>query len=330
MASPRRPRYRGPRRPAMNLRPPPPAPGASSQVRGSVTSSPPTIGRAALLGNLVLISALWGSSFILLKTLTGVFPPFTVAAMRAGTATAAIALLFVATGRPLRPTRADLTALAVMGTLHGFLPNALVAYGVSGLGAGLAAMLQSATPLVTAVLAALFLPGDRLGPAQIAGVALGFAGVATVIGPEAIAGSNASLQPALAMLATTLCYAIGNIWVRRARPIAPERIAFGQQAGGFLGAMALSLAFEPWSNWARAPDYWLEAIVFGVVMSALPFTLFVRLIQRAGPVRATIVGYLVPIVATGLAIALLGETIAARQIAGAAIVIAGVWLVSRR
>jgi drug/metabolite transporter (DMT)-like permease len=132
------------------------------------------------------------------------------------------------------------------------------------------------------------------------------------------------------MLATTACYAVGNIWVRRAPPVAPERIALGQQAGGFAGALVLSLAFEPWSAWAQAPAYWFEAIVFGVLMSALPFTLFVRLIQRAGPIKATIVGYLVPVVATSLAIALLGETIATRQLVGAGIVIAGVWLVSRR
>ncbi len=295
-----------------------------------MTSPPPLVGRAALFGNLAVIATLWGSSFILLKMLAEVFPPFTVAALRAGTASVAIILMFLVTGRSLRPSRADLKAATVMGTLHGFFPNALVAYGVSGLGAGLAAMLQSATPLVTALLAAIFLPGDRLGPGQILGVALGFVGVAALIGPEAIMGGDAALRPALAMLATTFCYAIGNIWVRRAPPVAPERIALGQQAGGFAGALALSLAFEPLSAWAKAPAYWFEAIVFGVLMSALPFTLFVRLIQRAGPVKATIVGYLVPIVATSLAIALLGETIAPRQLAGAGIVIAGVWLVSRR
>ncbi|MBL8589228.1 MAG: DMT family transporter [Methylobacteriaceae bacterium] len=293
-------------------------------------SSKPTIGRAALFGNLALISLLWGSSFILLKALSATFPPFTVAALRAGAATLAIVLMFLATGRRLLPTRDDLVAAAVMGTLHGFLPNALVAYGVTGLGAGLAAMVQSATPLVTALLAAFFLPGDRLSPRQMAGVLLGFAGVGLVIGPEAIGGPAAALWPALAMLATTVSYAIGNIWVRRAPPIPPERIALGQQTGGFLGATVLSLVFEPWSGWTQAPAYWFEILIFGAVMSALPFTLFVRLIQRAGPVRATVVGYLVPIVATALAIALLGETIALRQIAGAAVVIAGVVLVTRR
>lgn len=295
-----------------------------------MSSSPPLVGRAALFGNLAVISLLWGSSFILLKVLADVFPPFTVAALRAGTATAAIVLMFLATGRSLRPTRADLKAAAVMGALHGFLPNGLVAYGVTGLGAGLAAMLQTATPLVTALLAAIFLPGDRLGVSQILGVALGFAGVAVVIGPEAVGGADAALWPALAMLATTISYAVGNVWVRRFPPMPPERIALGQQSVGFLGALALSLTLEPWSAWAQAPAYWFEALVFGVLMSALPFTLFVRLIQRAGPVRATVVGYLVPIVATGLAIALLGESIAPRQLVGAGVVLAGVWLVTRR
>ena len=95
-------------------------------------SPPPLVGRAALFGNLAVIATLWGSSFILLKMLAEVFPPFTVAALRAGTASVAIILMFLVTGRSLRPSRADLKAAAVMGALHGFLPNGLVAYGVAG------------------------------------------------------------------------------------------------------------------------------------------------------------------------------------------------------
>lgn len=290
----------------------------------------PPLPPLVLAGVLALVSLLWGGSFVLLKALTTAFPPFTVSALRGLVAACALAAFFVATGRRLLPDRADLKAAGVMGTLHGWLPNTLVAFAVTGLGAGLAAMLQSSAPLVTAMLAHLFLPTDRLAGRQWLGVGVGFLGVATLIGPEAISGSPAAALPALAMGGVALSYSIGNVWVRRCGAIAPERLALGQQSVGGLAAAALALLFEPWSSWRAVGEWWPHLLAFGALGSALPFTLFMWLIQRAGPVKATMVGYLVPLVAASLATLLLGETILPRQIAGAAVILAGVWMATRR
>ena len=284
----------------------------------------------ALIATLGVIALLWGGSFIVLKTLTSAFQPFTLSAMRGGVAACALALFFVATGRSLRPAGAELRAAGMMGTLHGWLPNVLVTFAVMGLGAGLAAMLQSSAPLVTALMAHAVLPSERIAGRQWIGVGLGFVGVVALIGPEAVSGSSASLAPVVAMAGVALSYALGNVLVRRYSAVAPERLALGQQAFGGLFAAALALAVEPWSAWSQARQWWPELIVFGALGSALPFTLFMWLIQRAGPVKATMTGYLVPLVAATLATLTLGEEILPRQMLGGAIILAGVWMVTRR
>lgn len=289
-----------------------------------------SISPAALAATLGVIALLWGGSFIVLKTLTDVFQPFTLAALRGGVAAGALAVYFLATGRSLRPSGADLNAARVMGTLHGWLPNALVAFAVTGLGAGLAAMLQSSAPLVTAVMAHAVLPSERIVGRQWFGVAIGFFGVATLIGPEALSGARASLLPVLAMGGVALSYSIGNVWVRRMGGVAPERLALGQQAFGGLCAVVLALIFDPLSDWAQVRAHWPQLLALGALGSALPFTLFMGLIQRAGPVKATMSGYLVPLVAATLATLLLGETILPRQMLGAAVILAGVAMVTRR
>jgi drug/metabolite transporter (DMT)-like permease len=304
--------------------------GASPSARFLRTLMPAPLSRTALVGVLCLTASLWGSSFIVMKAMTGVLPPLMIAALRGIVAAATLCGYFLATGRSLRVTRADLTPAAMMGTLHGWLPNALTAFAVAKLGAGLAAMMQSTTPLMTAVAAHFFLSSERLAATQWAGVAIGFVGVATLIGPEAFSGAPGAALPVLAMLAVAVSYAVGNIWVRGRAGVPPERLALGQQGFGGAAALVLALIFEPLAPWREVPGLWGHILVFGALQSALPFTLFMWMIQRAGPVKAVMVGYLTPMCAAALAVLLLGETIQPRQLLGAAVILAGVFLVTRK
>jgi drug/metabolite transporter (DMT)-like permease len=288
------------------------------------------ISRPVLIGALALTATLWGSSFLVMKGLAQTLGPLQIAGARGLVAAATLCLFFLATGRSLRFRRADLTPAMVMGTLHGWLPNALTAYAVAGLGAGFAAMMQSASPLVTAGLASALLSSERLRSTQWLGVLAGFAGVALLIGPEAISGASATLGPVCAMAATALCYGFGNVWARGRRDIPPERLALGHQSFSGLVGLSLSILLEPTPPLSAFGALWAPLLIFGALQSALPFTLFLWLIQRAGPVKATMAGYLTPMVAAGLAAALLGEAIAPRQLVAAGIILAGVALAARR
>ena len=116
-------------------------------------------------------------------------------------------------------------------------------------------------------------------------------------------------------------------WIAMPSPTAAiiSRITFS-----FFGlpATALALTLGGPAAFAAVPSHLTVLLPLGIASTALPILLFMRLIRRAGPTRASMVGYLVPVWATILAVLFLGERIGAREMIGGAVVLAGVALVS--
>ena len=274
---------------------------------------------------LLVISALWGSAFPMLRYATAHMPPFALSFARGVVAAVALLAWAIALGalRGLRGgfVRNDL----ILGTTNGWLPNVMTATAVVTLAAASAALIQSTAPLFVALLALVFLPEERPTPRSVAGLLLGFAGIAVILGPAALAGGAGLLAGGL-MVATALSYAVGTVYVRRARPGSPVALSAGQQVFGALGAGLLSLLFDPPAAYAQPPLVWGAALWIGILGSAVPLTMFLALVQRARATDAAMTGYLQPVFAAIVSAALLGEVPEARVFAGGAIVLAGVWL----
>jgi drug/metabolite transporter (DMT)-like permease len=281
---------------------------------------------SSVLVNLFAVSLLWGSSFLFVKLTNGEISPFALAACRGLIGTAALAAYFVWRGMDLRPRREEVVHWIVLGMSNGWLPNILLAYAMTQIGSGLGAMIQASGPLMIAALAPLFFQEERLTPRRALGVLVGFAGMAVLIGPNAFGGG--SLMGALARVAIAASYSAGNLYVRAIPKLDPVRLAFGQQLFSGAPALALALAVGGASAFAPALDHAAALIALGVLATAAPMALFMRLIQEAGPVRASMVGYLQPVIATVLGVAFLAETIGPRELAGGVIVLAGVALVT--
>lgn len=276
---------------------------------------------------LVSCSLLWGSSFLFVKLLDGALSPLAIAACRGCVGGLVLALWFAVTGRNLIPRGRELRHWLVLGTLNGFVPNILVAYALLTLASGRAAMLQASGPLVTATLAHLAFADEKLGARRFTGLLIGLCGMVLLVGPRAMEG-GASLLAVLAMLGVTLCYALGNIYTKTADDIEPARLALGQQVVSGLAALGLALAAGGWMSFVAVPAHLATLLALGVVATAVPITIFMQLIRRAGPTRAAMTGYLVPTFATLLGVAVLGERIAPVEALGGAVVLAGVFLVS--
>ena len=132
------------------------------------------------------------------------------------------------------------------------------------------------------------------------------------------------------MVATMLSYAAGNIYVRAVPAPAgdPMRLALGQQVVSGLSASLLALLFAGPAAFLPLRDHWAAMLALGVVCTAIPMTVFMRLIRAAGPTRAAMTGYLVPTVAAVMGMLVLGETLELRQIAAGCIILIGVFLVT--
>ena len=195
--------------------------------------------------------------------------------------------------------------MVVLGTTNGWLANVLTVIAVSRVDSAVVAMLQASVPLIVVVFAHLLFVDERFRVGQFIGVMIGFVRILLIVGPVAVFGGRGSLLGVAAMLLTALSYACGTVYGRHIAPTNPVALACGQQACGAIFAGMISLIFEPLAEWSQPTETWLLLVIIGVVCSAVPTALYLRLLARAASVPAALVAYLQPVWATLLGWAIL-------------------------
>jgi drug/metabolite transporter (DMT)-like permease len=286
--------------------------------------------RLRLWTYLLLISAGWGSGFLMIKVAADSMPPFAIATCRGGVSAVALLLFVLATRVRFRPDALQLRHMLVLGTFSGWVPNALSAVALVQIESALAAIIQAATPLMVAVLAHVFVADERLDWRRGTGVLVGLFGIFLLVGPAAVLGASGTALGGILMVLVALSYAIGTIYMRRARSGDPVPTVLGQQIFSVIPAALLTTTLEPASAWHQPPSIWLAMLGLGIVASAIPMVLFLRLLAFAGATQASTVGYLMPLWATALGVLMLDERIGPFSLAGAVVVLVGVWLVTHR
>ena len=278
-------------------------------------------------GRLFALGFLWSWVFFLTKVALGDMPPFTVVALRLGIG-AVMLHVAVAMGGSRMPTepRAWFAFLG-MGVLNNVLPFCLIAWGQIAIASGLAAILNATTPLFTVLLAHWLTADERLSANRLGGVLLGLAGVAVMIGRDAFGGLTGNLLGQAAILGAAASYACAGIFGRRLRGIEPIVAATGQVTMSALLAMALALWIDrPWLLPMPGPAAWTAVASAALFCTAVGYVLYFRVLAAAGATNLLLVTLLMPAVAMLLGVALLGEAIHAREIAGMALI--GVGLVT--
>src|ERR1700737_2565593 len=292
------------------------------------------VSRLALWVNLLVISGTWGSSFVLVKLITQSMYPFAFAASRGFIAMMALLAWLALTRRtpasdvdrsPPRPWK-NIGHIVVLGTTNGWLANVLTAAAVSRVDSAVVAMLQASVPLMVAVLAHFLFFEEPFRARQFIGIITGLTGILLIVGPVAVFGGRGSLLGIAAMLLTALSFACGTVYGRYIASTNPAALACGQQACGAIFAGIISLLFEPLAEWSQSTEVWLLLVIVGVVCSAVPTALYLRLLARSASVPAALVAYLQPVWATLLGSAILGEPIRAVALLGTAIGVAGIAL----
>jgi len=282
-----------------------------------------------IFAGLILSTFLWGWSFPLTKMMTDAFPAITFAAVRGLIGATTLILFFVALRRSFLPgNRQETAEWFVLGALNGWIPNVLVAYATQTLPAGQAAMIQACGPLLTALMANRLFADEKLTPARLAGILIGFAGVGLLIGPRMV-GQNAAPLAVMAMLGIALCYASGNIYVRMMPVADPRRLALGQQITSGLAATILALITVGPASFAGASGNVWPLLALGVFSTAAPIVIFMYILRAAGPTRASLTGYLMPAWAVAISAVVLGERIGLREALAGGIILAGVYITTQ-
>ncbi len=275
------------------------------------------------LRELVLLAAVWGASFLFMRLGAGEFGAFGLALVRAVVAAACLVPVLAAHGQ-MPAMRSHWRSITLVGLLNSALPFALYAYAATSITAGLSSILNATTPLWTALVAALWLR-DRLTPARMLGLAIGFAGV---IG---LAWDKASFKPGgtgwavAACLAATLLYGIaGSVTKRRLQGVPPLAVAAGSQVAA--AAFLCVPAATAWPAHTPSVHAWLAALALGVLCTGLAYLLWFRLIAHVGPGNAASVTFLIPGFAVLWGWLFLSESITASMIAGCAVIVLGTLL----
>ncbi len=285
--------------------------------------------RTRLLAYLLVISACWGSGFLFIKIAAQTMPPFAIATARGFFSACAITLWFIVARRAFRPDRRHIRHMLVLGAVNGWIPNAMTAMAITRIDSALAAMIQAASPLIVALLSHVFLAEERMSPRRALGIAIGLGGIFLLVGPAALLDAGGTTIGGMLMIAVSISYASGTVYVRRVRPSDNSALALGQQICSTLPALALCFAFEPvFTVWDQSALTWAALLGVGVIASAIPMAMFLQLLRFAEATQAASVGYLMPIWAAGFGVLLLNERLAPTTLLAAAIVMTGVWLVA--
>jgi len=273
---------------------------------------------------LILLSLLWGGSFFFVEVALTGLPPLSVVWGRVTLGALALAVML----RGHLPRGAGLwRALAVMGVLNNVIPFSLFALAQGQISGTLAAILNATTPL-WGVLVAHLAGAEAATPRRVAGVGIGFAGVAAMLG----GGAGAPLAM-LACLAAALSYALAGLWGRRFRAlgVAPLQAAFGQvMAASLILTPVWLLHDQPWALPLPAAPVWGAVAGIALLSTALAYALYFRLLASAGAVNLLLVTFLIPVSAAALGALFLGESVGWREAAGFGLIVAGLWAVAGR
>jgi drug/metabolite transporter (DMT)-like permease len=277
------------------------------------------------------LSAIWGASFLFIKVALADVPALDIAFIRI--ALGAITLVTILAVRRERLPRdpAAWTRLFVAALLFNSVPYSLIAFGETRISSVLAGLWNATTPLMTLVAITALLPGERPTRARTIGILLGFAGVVVVLGPWEHLGGGA-LAGDLAMLGASACYGLGFTYARRHLASRPES-SLALSTAQLLCATAQLALVAPVVAGAPASvstDSALSLVGLGVAGTGIAYVLNYHMIRTVGPAIASTVTYVIPLFATVLGVAVLGERLLWHEPVGATVVLLGVWISSGR
>ena len=285
----------------------------------------PTI---ADLLKIVLLGTIWGSAFLAIKLSVHETGPLWLVMIRVVVAFLPIALFAWWRKDPLPPTMHDWLVIVAMSLLNTVGPFFLISWAELHIPAGVTSLIMGVGPLATMVAAHFTTPDDRFTGGKIAGMFLGFAGLAFVVGPELTQGVGFDALAYAAVWTGMLCYVAAGTLIRFVRHTSVPMMTAVNMAVGIIALTPLVLlARDPLPHLSGTAT--LAALYLGLVCTGLAYLLRANITVTVGQSFMSMASYFMPVSGVLLAWAVLGEPITWHILAALACVIGG-FLVSRR
>jgi drug/metabolite transporter (DMT)-like permease len=273
---------------------------------------------------LATVAFLWGASFLFIKVAVRELAPATLIMGRIGLGAltlAAIVPFMVGGRRTVAELRSNTRWLVVVGLLNIAVPFWLLSWGETRIDSGLASIIQGAVPIFNACVSFAFFREVRVTGLRLVGVAIGFVGVALLVGAQ----PSGRVLGAIAVVGMALCYAVGQLLAgRHLAAVPPPVVALATTAVAALATLPFGIIEAPHEmpGWKAIG----AVVALAVPGTALAFLLFYALIAGAGAAYASLVTYLVPPIALAYGAIFLGERFGASAFGALAMILGGVAL----
>jgi drug/metabolite transporter (DMT)-like permease len=275
-----------------------------------------------MLGSLCMA---WGFAFLLVAIGLDSFPPLTLVTLRLLVGALVLYLIMRWQGLKLPGDRHWWLRFTLLTLLGNLVPFTLISWGQMRIASGQAGLLMALVPISTMVLAHFFVAHEQLTARRALGVLAGFAGVAALIGGDALSELGGANFPAqLAIVTATFSYAVNNIYSKRLPAHNGLVTATGSLITGVLVILPFCLLLErPWELQIHAGPL-LATVALGVFSTGLATWVYFVVVTNCGPNFLSLINYIIPALAFAAGALLLGEAVNSWQFVGLAAICSGI------
>ena len=280
---------------------------------------------------LMILSLIWGVSFLSIRVALDEIGPLTAVAHRTGWAML-ILWAYVGIRRLPIPTSPRIwLAFLAMGVLNNVIPFSLMAWGQLHIETGLTSILNASTAIFGVIAAAIFFADERLSTRKVLGVTLGFFGVATATGLSSLASFDVRSLGQLAVIGGTISYALAGVWARKTLSGLPPQIAAaGMVTGASIIMIPMAWIVEGPISLSLKTDTWIAIGYYAIAATALAYLLYYRVLAMAGSGNLMLCTLLIAPVAIVLGALVLDEALPTRSYVGFALLAAGLVILDGR
>jgi drug/metabolite transporter (DMT)-like permease len=279
---------------------------------------------------LVILAAIWGSSFLFIKVAVAEIPAVTVATVRIVVAALILWLAARMAGQAMPRERAAWIAIVFAAFTGNAVPFTLIGWGEEQIDSGLAAILMATMPLTTLLLAHVFTSDEKLTVRKTVGVSLGLAGLIVLMGPERLARFGDEAIRELAVAGAATCYGINALITKRLVHLPRRAVAAAMLATSAVIMVPASLLIDrPWTL-QPGSQVIVSVIVLGIFHTAIATMMLFAIVRRQGASFFSQINFLVPLFGVAWGALVLAERPSANALLALALILIGIAVVRGR
>lgn len=290
-----------------------------------MSEAPRAISRAQIIGGLIIVCLIWGSTWLAIKEGLVSIPPFLAAAVRFVLASMLLRLIMAQQNERIPTDKHYWQLILETGLLTYSIPFALIYWGQRLIPSGLSSVLFATYPFFVALSARARVPGERLPAMRVIGIIIGFIGVVAIFSGQLSIESGFSPYGMMCIVVGAALQAYALVSVRlRGQNIHPATLAFGGMIIGAAVLSATSLMVEDYSRLIIDTRAIVSTLYLAAFGSVITFITYFWLVKHVNPVLLSLTAFVTPVIAVSLGAVVLDEHLGQRVLLGSLLILSGV------